>query len=131
MNQKGFFNHHTFANAELTTLKAGDTVGKGQLMFRYQCTSCHTATGNGYRSMKRLLGIRDKEAITNLLTLMKDNHRVDDKGVAKTMYHGYMPPVVGHQDELDALADYLATLNTEPKEGEASLANVSSESPQS
>ncbi len=131
VNQKGFFNHHTFANAELTTLDADDTVGKGQLMFRYQCTSCHTATGNGYRSMKRLLGSRDKEAIANLITLMKDNHKVDEKGVAKTMYHGYMPPVVGHQDELDALADYLATLNTKPKEGEASLANVSSQSPQS
>ncbi|MFN7311111.1 MAG: cytochrome ubiquinol oxidase subunit I [Vampirovibrionales bacterium] len=114
VNKDGFFNHHKFAGAELTTLKPNDELGKGQLMFRYQCTSCHTATGNGYRSMKVMLATRDKDAIKNLLTMMKDNHIVDDKGVAKTMYHGYMPPVVGHQDEIDALATYLATLNSDP-----------------
>ncbi|XVJ50819.1 MAG: hypothetical protein HEQ32_01515 [Vampirovibrio sp.] len=111
VNQKGFFNHHQFAAAELTTLSPSDEVSKGQLMFRYQCTSCHTAKGNGYRSMQRLLLNRNKDAILSLLTLMKDNHVVDEKGVAKTMYHGYMPPVVGHQDEIDALATYLSTLN--------------------
>jgi mono/diheme cytochrome c family protein len=114
VNQEGFLNHHKFAGAELSTLKANDELGKGKLMFRYQCTSCHTATGNGYRSMKVMLASRDKDAIKNLLTLMKDNHIVDEKGVAKTMYHGYMPPVVGHQDEIDALATYLATLNGTP-----------------
>ncbi len=36
VNKEGFFNHHKFAGAELTTLKPNDELGKGQLMFRYQ-----------------------------------------------------------------------------------------------
>jgi cytochrome bd ubiquinol oxidase subunit I len=115
VNAEGYFNYNKFAQAEKTTLASSDEVGEGQLMFRYQCASCHTSTGNGYRSMTRLLGVRDKDAISNLLTLMKNNHKIDpETGKPMTMYHGYMPPVVGHQEELDALATYLATLNSDP-----------------
>jgi cytochrome bd ubiquinol oxidase subunit I len=123
VNDIGYFNYNKFAKAELTTLKAGDDAGEGKLLFRYQCASCHVPKGNGYRSMQRLLGVRDKEATRNLLTLMRDNHKVKD-GKAVTMYHGYMPPVVGKDAELDALATYLATLNAEKPAGGHETASV-------
>jgi mono/diheme cytochrome c family protein len=123
VNKAGFFPSNAWARAEGATLANNDAVGHGKLMFRYQCMSCHTATGTGYRSMSRLLGERDETAITNLLTLMKDNHVIIDEESkdadgqtvitkkAKTPYNGYMPPVVGHQDELDALSKYLVTIS--------------------
>ena len=134
VNADGFFKSNAWARAEGATLATEDTVGQGKLMFRYQCMSCHTATGNGYRSMARLLGERDENAIANLLTLMKDNHVIlneeskdaDGKVVItqkpKTPYNGYMPPVVGHQDELDALSKYLVTLSKKGMAQEAEKA---------
>jgi cytochrome d ubiquinol oxidase subunit I len=123
VNAEGFFKNHAWARAESQTLAKDDAIGRGKLMFRYQCMSCHTATGNGYRSMARLLGERDENAIQNLVTLMKDNHVLVPEEVtdadgnktivkkAKTPYNGYMPPVVGHQDELDALSKYLVSIS--------------------
>ena len=73
--------------------------------------------------MQRLLGVRDKEATRNLLTLMRENHKVKD-GTPVTMYHGYMPPVVGKDAELDALATYLATLNAEKPSGGHEMAST-------
>jgi mono/diheme cytochrome c family protein len=136
VNADGFFKSNAWARAEGATLAKEDTVGHGKLMFRYQCMSCHTATGNGYRSMARLLGERDENAIANLITLMKDNHVIlseeskDEKGntvittKAKTPYNGYMPPVVGHQDELDALSKYLVTLSKKGMEAGAEKAEA-------
>lgn len=90
----------------LATL-APETLGtpwsKGRAMFQNQCLACHTV--DGYRSMKRFIGERDQEAIQSLLTLM---HSTDPE---KNPYAHIMPPVVGTDDELKALAVYLSTLN--------------------
>ncbi|MFM7389466.1 MAG: hypothetical protein ACKO34_02430 [Vampirovibrionales bacterium] len=112
LNANGYIQNHPFASAEMAALPANATAEeKGEIIFRYQCVSCHTAMGNGYRSMHRLLGSRDKDAIANLLKLMRDNHKVDKDGKGITPYHGFMPPVVGKQNEVDELRDYLVSIS--------------------
>jgi mono/diheme cytochrome c family protein len=108
VNNDGFFASAKFANAERQNLVGASQEDVGRLVFRYQCMSCHVEKGNGYRSMQRLLGERDEQAISSLLTLMRDNNKPDSP------YHGYMPPFVGTQEEQAALATYLATLNRKP-----------------
>ncbi len=76
-------------------------LARGQAMFRGQCLSCHTR--DAYRSMKRLLAGRNREAIGNLLTMLHD-YKPDSP------YRAFMPPLVGTQDEIAALGDYLASL---------------------
>lgn len=73
----------------------------GRAMFAGQCLSCHTT--NGYRSMKRLLGERDGKAIRNTLDMLHSN-------APDSPYRKYMPPLVGTDEEVEALASYLETL---------------------
>lgn len=75
-----------------------DTIATGKLMFRGQCMACHTI--DGYRPMSRLLQGRDRAGIMNLL---KTLHEYKDD----SPYRAYMPPLVGTQAEIEALADYL------------------------
>ena len=75
----------------------------GRAMFQSQCMACHTT--DGYRSMKRLLGQRDSEAIKGLLIMLHETNP------EKNPYVHIMPPVAGTQEELDALAEYLCSLN--------------------
>ncbi len=78
-------------------------VAKGELLFRYECMSCHTV--RGYRSMKTLLGPRDEDALVGFLQLL----RMRDRSV--NPYSGIMPPLVASDDELQCLSKYLATIN--------------------
>jgi len=75
----------------------------GKAMFQYQCASCHTK--DGYRSMHKLLGERDQEAILSFLQILR---KTDAK---ENPYAGIMPPVIGNENELKALSAYLATIN--------------------
>jgi len=75
----------------------------GKTVFKYQCMSCHTE--NGYRSMKKLLGERDREAIEGFLTVLKETEP------GKNPYVGVMPPLVGDEKDLKDLAAYLSTIN--------------------
>jgi mono/diheme cytochrome c family protein len=86
---------------------------KGELVFRYQCMACHTV--RGYRSMKKLLGVRDEEAITSFLHMLKEE---DPK---KNNYIGIMPPLAANDDELKILAKYLAALNSQEREHSSKL----------
>lgn len=80
---------------------AATNLQRGQLMFRGQCMACHTE--DGYRSMKRLLADRDRQAIQNILDVLH--------GYAEdSPYRAYMPPLVGKPAEISALGDYLASL---------------------
>ncbi len=90
--------------------QAGFTAGSlwvtkdnvGETMFRGQCLNCHTL--DGYRAMRQLLKGRDRNGITNVLNML---HKVP----ADSPYKGYMPPLVGTDAEIQALGDYLASLN--------------------
>ena len=75
-------------------------LARGEAMFRGQCMSCHTTSG--YRSMKRLLAARNREAIGNLLGILHD-YKPDSP------YRRFMPPLAGRDDEIATLGDYLAT----------------------
>jgi mono/diheme cytochrome c family protein len=71
-------------------------------MYQYQCLSCHNV--RGYRSTVSLLGGRDLAGIRSFLALMRET---DAK---KNPYHGMMPPLVGSDAEVEALAQYLAAM---------------------
>ncbi|MCW5943124.1 MAG: cytochrome ubiquinol oxidase subunit I [Fimbriimonadaceae bacterium] len=77
-------------------------LARGEAMFRGQCMSCHTR--DGYRSITRLLQNRDEKNIVKLLDLLH-------KPTKDSTYVRYMPPLVGTDEERDALAGYLATLS--------------------
>ncbi len=65
--------------------------------------SCHTE--NGYRSMKRLLGERDQDAIKGFLSVLRSTDK------EKNPYLGIMPPLAASDEELNDLAAYLRTIN--------------------
>ncbi|MBA3857491.1 MAG: hypothetical protein C0507_11340 [Cyanobacteria bacterium PR.3.49] len=80
---------------------------QGEAIFRFQCMSCHTL--DGYRSMRRLLGSRDEDAIANFLNILRST---DPK---KNNYSGIMPPLAANDAELRCLAKYLAGVNAEQR----------------
>ena len=100
LNAEGYLTHSPW------TRTTGDTsLARGEAMFRGQCLSCHTV--DGYRSMRRLLGDRNREAIGSLLTVLHE-HKPDSP------YLAYMPALAGTNDEVKALGDYLSSLIAPP-----------------
>ena len=93
LNQSGYLTHTVWMRSDLPPQMA-----RGEAMFRGQCMSCHTV--DGYRSIKRLLNERNREAIGNLLTMLHD-YKPDSP------YRRFMPPLVGTPDEISSLGDYL------------------------
>ena len=90
------------------TAPANSQLERGRLMFQGQCLACHTATG--YRSMVKFLETRDRTAIQNILTMLHE-------GEDNSPYRAFMPPLVGTDDEIAALAEYLNYLaHGAPKE---------------
>jgi mono/diheme cytochrome c family protein len=85
------------ANRELTS---GNQVAAGREIFRVECESCHTE--NGYRGLRQYIVLRqwDRETIRAML------------GSLYLMHNGAMPPFAGTDAERDALAAYLATLQS-------------------
>jgi len=102
----GFLNKGKWAK----TLAAAtnDECKKGEVVFRYQCMSCHTI--NGYRSMKNLLGDRNEESLVGFLNMLKETDK------EKNPYSGIMPPLAANQDEVKLLAKYLATINEKERQ---------------
>jgi cytochrome d ubiquinol oxidase subunit I len=91
---RAFFNPPEPTQAEL--------INKGELMFRGQCGSCHST--HGYRAMTGFLKGRDEASIANTLKMLHE-YKED------SIYRKYMPPLVGSDDEIQALAAYLRTLS--------------------
>jgi mono/diheme cytochrome c family protein len=89
-------------------------------MFRGECMSCHTL--DGYRPMRELVKGRDRKNVMNLLGLLHSP-------TADSPYRAYMPPLVGTQPEIQALADYLISLN--PPEPHKAPATAPQEAPTS
>ena len=104
---KGFLTAGKWSTA-LAQAKPDDDIHKGEITFRFQCMACHTETG--YRSMKKLLGERDEEAIAGFLHMLKEQ---DPK---KNNYSGIMPPLAANEEEVKYLAKYLATINQESRQ---------------
>ena len=104
-NQDGYLTHSMWAPP------VSDHTGRGEIMFRGQCMSCHTQSG--YRSITKLLQGRDKVNIAKLLELLH-------KPTPESTYVKYMPPLVGSDAEIDDLSLYLATLTQPGSTGVAS-----------
>ncbi|MBM3262645.1 MAG: cytochrome ubiquinol oxidase subunit I [candidate division Zixibacteria bacterium] len=83
-----FFEHARWARLH------GDV---GSAMFKTQCSSCHTL--NGYRALTGYLKGRDQESIYNFLTILQKGE--------ENPYRFIMPPVLGSDDDLKALASFL------------------------
>ncbi|MBK8223117.1 MAG: cytochrome ubiquinol oxidase subunit I [Candidatus Obscuribacter sp.] len=97
----GFLNKGKWASALANTPEC--KADPGEVIYRYQCMSCHTL--DGYRSMKRMIGDRDEESVVGFLNMLKE------KDPEKNPYHGIMPPLAANDTELKSLAHYLAGLN--------------------
>jgi cytochrome bd ubiquinol oxidase subunit I len=100
-NLNGFVANAKWVSKEDTK----DKLLLGQKIFKFQCMQCHTL--DGYRGIKNLLAERDQEAILSLLKVMKETDP------EKNPYLGIMPPLVGTDRELEALSEYLSTINQE------------------
>ncbi len=98
INSKGFIASSKWANVIATAPNQ-----TGQLMFKGQCISCHTI--DGYRSIKKLIGKRDLEAIESFLLTIHETEK------SKNPYLHIMPPLVGTSEEIKALAKYIEELN--------------------
>jgi mono/diheme cytochrome c family protein len=107
-NETGYLTHSPWGHG-------AHASERGRLMFLGQCAACHTT--DGYRSMTRLLGDRDRKAIQNLLEAL---HQHGDD----SPYRKFMPPLVGSAQEREELGDYLLSLRVRP---EASVAPAPSE----
>lgn len=95
-NREGYLTHSLWVDSKLPP-----NLAKGQAMFRGQCMSCHTI--DAYRPMGTLLAGRNKESLSALIQVLHE-------AKPDSPYRAFMPPVVGTKDELDALVDYLLTI---------------------
>jgi cytochrome bd-type quinol oxidase subunit 1 len=86
---------------------SNSSYSRGEAIFRGECGSCHTL--NGYRPLTQLLAGRDRTNIANFITMLHENK-------PDSPYRRFMPPMVGVQQDVNDLADYLdAQVN--PKAG--------------
>jgi cytochrome bd-type quinol oxidase subunit 1 len=97
LNAQGYLAHSPW-----TRVTGNSRLDRGEAMFRGQCMACHTV--NGYRSMRRLLGERNRQSIGSLLAMLHE-HKPDSP------YRAYMPALAGTSEEIAALGDYLGALN--------------------
>jgi cytochrome bd-type quinol oxidase subunit 1 len=74
------------------------SYSRGEAIFRGECGSCHTL--RGYRPLAQLMQGRDRANIRNFIVMLHENK-------ADSPYSKFMPPMVGTQQDVDDLADFL------------------------
>ncbi|MGO9437809.1 MAG: cytochrome ubiquinol oxidase subunit I [Terracidiphilus sp.] len=79
---------------------ATSSYSRGEAIFRGECGSCHTL--DGYRPLRRLLDGRDHANIRNFIVMLHQNK--DD-----SPYKKFMPPMVGTEQDVNDLTDFLNT----------------------
>jgi cytochrome bd-type quinol oxidase subunit 1 len=93
INQQGYL-----VNSEWVWNNADSGYSRGEAIFRGECGSCHTM--DGYRPMRKLLSGRDHANIGSFVTMLHD-YKPD------MPYRRFMPPMVGTQQDVNDLTDYL------------------------
>lgn len=93
INQEGYLAH-----TQWVWSNSNSSYSRGEAIFRGECGSCHTM--DGYRPMRKLLSGRDRANIASFVTMLHD-YKSD------MPYRRFMPPMVGTQQDIDDLADYL------------------------
>ena len=106
INQEGYLAH------SLWVWNASDSsYSRGEAIFRGECGSCHTM--DGYRPMRQLLSGRDRANIGSFVTMLHD-YKSD------MPYRRFMPPMVGTQQDVNDLTDFLnAKVNPPAATGQA------------
>jgi cytochrome bd-type quinol oxidase subunit 1 len=74
------------------------SYSRGETIFRGECGSCHTL--DGYRPLRQLLSGRDRANIGSFVTMLHE-YKSD------MPYRRFMPPMVGTQQDVNDLTDYL------------------------
>jgi mono/diheme cytochrome c family protein len=108
LNEKGILSKAVWATKEA----GGRAVSTGEAVFRAQCASCHTR--DGYLGIRRIASAMDAEFAEMFLGALRDdgaNWTARAAGEAVKPDYPFMPPFVGTDEELSALAGWLASLN--------------------
>jgi hypothetical protein len=93
INQQGYLAHSNWVwNG------SDSNYSRGEAIFRGECGSCHTM--DGYRPMRQLLSGRDRANIGSFVLMLHD-YKPD------MPYRRFMPPMVGTQQDVNDLTDYL------------------------
>jgi len=93
IDQQGYLTHSMW-----TWNGPSSSYSRGEAIFRGECGSCHTL--DGYRPLRQLLSGRDRASIGNFVTMLHE-HKADSP------YSRFMPPMVGTQQDVNNLTDYL------------------------
>ena len=85
---------------------SSSSYSRGEAIFRGECGACHTL--DGYRPLRQLLSGRDRGSIKNFVVMLHE-HKEDSP------YRRFMPPMVGTDQDVADLTDYLnAQVNPPP-----------------
>ncbi len=120
---------------DLAAVAAGGATGEGREAFRLHCLACHrdSSAAEMAESLPTVAEMRDDPDMTRdllagmvegTLASLKDMGALyAEAGGARpvdvaALSHPYMPPFVGTDDEMDALAAYLETLQVSKASGE-------------
>lgn len=76
------------------------SYSRGEAIFRGECGSCHTL--QGYRPLAHLLEGRDRANIHNFIVMLHDTDPRHD-----SPYRKFMPPMVGTDQDVNDLTDFL------------------------
>jgi cytochrome bd-type quinol oxidase subunit 1 len=93
LNQEGYLAHSNWVWSG-----SNSSYSRGEAIFRGECGSCHTM--DGYRPMRQLLSGRDRANIGSFVTMLHD-YKPD------MPYRRFMPPMVGTQQDVNDLTDFL------------------------
>jgi len=113
LDETAAFDPKVVPAADTSGADVSTRVTRGELMVRGQCFACHTL--DGYRSLRRLLAGRDREAIGNVVKMLHDYGQ-------ESPYKKYMPPLVGTNGEMTAVVEYLNSIVNPPTAKGAALA---------
>jgi len=86
------------ANSAWVWNGSATSYSRGEAIFRGECGSCHTL--GGYRPLAHLLEGRDRGNIRNFVVMLHENK-------ADSPYRKFMPPMVGTEQDVNDLADFL------------------------
>jgi cytochrome bd ubiquinol oxidase subunit I len=116
LNQRG-----VLAKARWAARESGAAPeSKGRAVFRAQCASCHTV--EGYLSIRKIVAPVDADMLAGILASMRAEG--DEYTSGKYTHEGhvdtakldypFMPPLVGTDEEVEALTAYLMSLKAAP-----------------